>query len=85
MVSSKPQCYYICLLKASMEASGQSQSLVGACTKVTKLILFVQELDKRIVFDGIRVAPLIFAPQHQEPPFFTPGFFIVYYYCQTYR
>lgn len=40
MASSKPQSYYICLLKALRETSSQSQSLVGACTKVTKLISF---------------------------------------------
>lgn len=39
MASSKPQSYYICLLKALRETSSQSQSIVGACTKVTKLIL----------------------------------------------
>lgn len=38
MASSKPQSYYICLLKALRETSSQSQSLGEACTKVTKLI-----------------------------------------------
>lgn len=39
MASSKPQGYYICLLKALRETSSPIQSLVGAWMKVAKLIL----------------------------------------------
>lgn len=39
MASSKPQGYYICLLKALRGTSSQSQSSVGAGSKVTKPIL----------------------------------------------
>ncbi|KAI9542724.1 hypothetical protein NQZ68_017735 [Dissostichus eleginoides] len=43
MASSKPQGYYICPLKALREASSQSQSSEGACTKfVEKMVTGLQ-------------------------------------------